>query len=393
MISPNKLTFLLTAIVIGFTPLDAIEIYEGSGITLGRYFFIAMAASAAFSGDLIIKKYSKIFKLLLIFIFWAFMTTLWSVDMELTLQRNILLIQYAIIFSVMVNVLNTPTRIKIGMAAWIVGASYIAYKTITDFQTMAYIATDKIYRVSGYGNPNENSFILCYALIFTYVLDNTRQKIPSVMMTFFSAIAIAANGSRMGIILLIIAVCGFFVQLWQNKKRWYVFAMIPVIIFLSIYVIDHLPKTTLMRILGITQDIEAGSFANRENIWAAALQMLSFNPEWLITGCGWGAFPVAITDFLGYSKGAHNFYLDLLVTTGVIGLLIVVLYLYRLFILIRHTSKTTVMNYLILILPMISMISTNWQSRRWWFLMGAFIYLIYKSHNLRQIDGAGKLQG
>lgn len=279
------------------------------------------------------------------------------------------------------------------MAAWIVGASYIAYKTITDFQTMAYIATDKIYRVSGYGNPNENSFILCYALIFTYVLDNTRQKIPSVMMTFFSAIAIAANGSRMGIILLIIAVCGFFVQLWQNKKRWYVFAMIPVIIFLSIYVIDHLPKTTLMRILGITQDIEAGSFANRENIWAAALQMLSFNPEWLITGCGWGAFPVAITDFLGYSKGAHNFYLDLLVTTGVIGLLIVVLYLYRLFILIRHTSKTTVMNYLILILPMISMISTNWQSRRWWFLMGAFIYLIYKSHNLRQIDGAGKLQG
>ncbi|MCM1033606.1 MAG: O-antigen ligase family protein [Odoribacter sp.] len=376
----RKLTLFFTILVIAFTPLDAIEISQGSNTTLGRYFFIAMAASALFSGDLIPKQSTGIFKLLVGFILWASLSTLWSVAPDVTFSRILLLIQYAVIFVVMVNVLDTPTKLRLAMCGWIIGSAYIAYKTATDYSQYA-VGSDRLYRVLAYGNPNENCFMLCYALVFCYIIDKTKLRIPSIVFTAYSIFAVIANGSRMGIILFVIAVSAFCVQLWQSKKRWYVYLLVPCIISGGMYMLDHIPTATLMRILGIIDNIEEGDLANRQNIWEATFEMLNANSLWYIIGCGWGAFPVAIRDFLGYNKGAHNFYLDLIASTGFIGFSIVMYYLKKLFSIIRKTNKATIMNYLMLGLPMISMMSTNWQSRRWWFIMGALIYLIYKTGN------------
>lgn len=380
MIGLKKLTVFLTILVIAFTPLDAIEISEGSNTTLGRYFFIAMFVSALLSGDLGLKKQPGIFKILLTFIVWALVTTVWSVASEVTLGRILLLIQYAIIFVVMVNVLNTQPKLKWAMIGWIVGSAYIAYNTAIDFSQSAYSAS-YLYRVEAFGNPNENSFMLCYALLFCYLIDRTKKRIPSIAFTAYSVYAIVANGSRMGIILFVVAVSAFCFQLWQSKKRWYVFAIVPCIIIGGIYVLNHIPTATLMRIMGIVDNIEAGDMAHRQEIWSASFDMLNNNQLWYIVGCGWGAFTIAIKDFFGHNVGAHNFYLDLIATTGIVGFSIVMYYFYKLYTLIKKTYGVAIMNYLMLGLPMISMMSTNWQSRRWWFLMGAFIYLIYTTGN------------
>ncbi len=380
MISLKKLTVFLTILVIAFTPLDAIEISEGSNTTLGRYFFIAMFVSALLSGDIGLNKQPSVFKILTAFIVWAFATTTWSVAPEVTFGRILLLIQYVIIFVVMVNVLNTQKNLKRAMIGWIIGSAYIAYKTATDFSQFAY-SGDSLYRVETFGNPNENSFMLCYALLFCYLIDKTKLRIPSIVFTAYSVYAIVANGSRMGIILFVIAVYAFCVQLWQAKKRWYVFAIVPCIIIGGIYVLNHIPTATLMRIMGIVKNIEDGDLSHREDIWGTTFDMLNNNQLWYIVGCGWGAFTIAIKASYGYNIGAHNFYLDLIATTGIVGFSFVMYYLHRLYIIIKRTCKVTIMNYLMLGLPMISMMSTNWQSRRWWFLMGAFIYLIYNTGN------------
>ncbi len=381
MISLKKLTVFFTILVIAFTPLDAIEISEGSNTTLGRYFFIAMFVSALLSGDMGLKKQPSVFKILVAFIVWALATTVWSVASDVTFGRILLLIQYAIIFVVMVNVLNTPAKLKWAMIGWIIGSAYIAYKTATDFSQYTYFGDNNLYRVTDFGNPNENSFMLCYALLFCYLIDKTKLRIPSIVFTAYSVYAIVANGSRMGIILFVLAVSAFCVQLWQSKKRWHVFAIVPCVIIGGIYVLNHIPTATFMRIMGIAGNIEAGDLAHRQDIWAATFDMLNNNQLWYIIGCGWGAFTIAIKDSFGYNIGAHNFYLDLIATTGIVGFCLVMSYLFKLYIIIKKTYKTTIMNYLMLGLPMISMMSTNWQSRRWWFLMGAFIYLIYNTGN------------
>ncbi len=382
MISAKDLTFFLTLLVIGFTPLDAIEI--GEGVTLGRYFFILMALSAIFSNDLILKPAPKFFKVLITFSIWATITSLWSFNSEVTIGRVLYLVQYAIIVAVMLKSLDSKKKVRFAMIAWIMGASYIAYNTAVNFQTLA-LAQEGLYRVSEFGNPNENSFMLCYSLLFCYLVDTTKHRIPSICFTAFSTFAIVANGSRMGIILFLLAVVGFCVQLWQTKKRIYVLALIPIIIIGGIFVLNYVPAATFERIMGISQSIESGKFSERENIWAAAFEALDKNLLWFLWGSGWGTFADCIKFYLGRRIGAHNFYLDVLFTTGVIGLSVILYYLWSLFKIIRMTFKANVINYLLLIIPLVSMLSTNWQSRRWWFLMGAFIYLVYKHHNLKSI--------
>lgn len=390
MKSIKKLTFILTVLVISFTPLDALEISEGSGVTFGRYFFIAMVGSALISHDLLIKRALPVFKILLCFIVWALLTTVWSVDADVTFQRVMLLVQYAIIFSVMVNVLDSPRKLRIAMLGWILGASYIAFKTMTDFRIYG-IGEDDLYRVREFGNPNENSFMLCYSILFCYLIDKTKYRLPSICFTIYSVYAFIANGSRMGIILLLLAITGFCIQLWTSKKKWYVIALVPAIIGFGTYILSNIPTPTLMRILGITNDIEVGTLAERETIWAYTAEMLSDNERYCLVGSGWGTFNLEIYRYLGKAIGAHNFYLDLLCTTGIVGLSIVVYYLYMLFRIIRKTYKADILNYLMLVIPMISMLSTNWQSRRWWFMMGAFIYLIYRNRNFTQIRRHGQL--
>lgn len=383
--SLTKLTYFFCVLVVAFTPLDALEITQGSNVTLGRYFFILMAASALFSGSLRLKRTIPIFNILVCFIVWAFFTSLWSVDIEVTLGRIAYLLQYAIIFVVMVNVLNSPRRLSVAMIGWILGTSYIAYMSAMDFSANADM-TDGLYRVSEFGNPNENSFMLCYALVFCFLIDKTKMRLLSILFAAFAAFTIIANGSRMGVIMFVASMLAFCVELWQAKKRWYVLALIPAFIFMGAYEFNHIPTATLMRILGITSDIEEGNTAHRNEIWRAALVMIQYNPLYALIGCGWGAFQIAIKHYYGVAIGAHNFYLDLLTTTGVVGLSIVLRYLWKLFLLIKKTFKSNVMNYMMLLLPMISMMSTNWQSRRWWFMMGAFIYLIYITKNFTK-DG------
>lgn len=388
--SLTKLTYFFCVLVVAFTPLDALEITQGSNVTLGRYFFILMTASALFSGSLRLKQTVPIFKILVCFIVWAFFTSLWSVDIEVTLGRIAYLLQYAIVFIVMVNILNTPRRLKVAMIGWILGTSYIAYMSVMDFSANAAIE-DGLYRVSKFGNPNENSFMLCYALIFCFLVDKKKMRLFSILFAAFAAFTIIANGSRMGIIMFVVSMFAFCVELWQAKKHWYVLALIPAFIIMGAYELNHIPTATLMRILGITSDIEEGNTAHRNEIWQAALVMIQYNPLYAIIGCGWGTFTVAIKRYYGAAIGAHNFYLDLLITTGVIGLSIILFYLWKLFLLIKNTFKANVMNYMMLLLPMISMMSTNWQSRRWWFMMGAFIYLIYKTGNFNNEDSKTRI--
>ncbi|MGM9872486.1 MAG: O-antigen ligase family protein [Muribaculaceae bacterium] len=375
----KRLTYIFTVLVIGFTPLDAIEISEGSNITYGRYLFIAMTFFALLSKDILPKKLPDFVKYLLVFTIWAWISIFWSIGPELTLTRCLYLIQYLIIVLVMCNVLTTTRRVNVAMAAWAIGACYIAYMTATDYAVNA-ISTNELYRVSEYGNPNENSFMLVYGLVMCYIIDTTATKLPSLAMTAFSVYAIIANGSRMGILLFIIAVAGFCISLWQSKKRLYVIVLIPIIIAFGSYILANIPTATLLRIMGITDDIEAGQFAHREVIWDCAFRALSNHESYYIFGSGWGTFPLVVKDFFA-NKGAHNFYLDALVTVGCIGLIIILLYFVKLFSIIRKTKGASIINYLLLFLPLISMMSTNWQSRRWWFMMGAFIFLVYKTNN------------
>lgn len=386
----KKLTFFFCVLVIGFTPLDALTISDN--LTLGYVFFILMTVCAVLSRSLTLPKNMPQFtKLLIGFIIWAALTSIWSYNIETTLYRVMYLIQYFIIVLVMLNVINTSKRLKIVLGAWALGALYIAIKTATDFSTFATNSSD-LYRVEDFGNPNENSFMLVWALIFVYLIDDTKRKIPSLSFTLVSAYAIVANGSRMGFILFVVTLFGFIFSLLNKKTNpLHIVALLLLLYIGGCFLMQYIPESSLSRFMAIGSNIENHELAHRDIIWLAAYNALSTNPQYLLLGSGWGTFNEAIQLYAGYAIGAHNFYINILMTTGLVGMSIVLRYLYVLYKYINKTVNHTVITYLVLVVPLISMSSTNWDSRRWWFLMGAFIYLILKTNNIGNENARRKL--
>lgn len=375
------LTYILLLFVIGTTPLDALEVLPG--VTAGRIFFVLMAGSALFSNDVFIKSPPLYMRMLMVFMGWCVLTILWSFSPRITITRILYLIQYLFIIAVAHNVVNTPKRLKWMLASWIIGATFIAAKTSIDYATNAFSVTS-LYRVNEYGNPNENSFMLCYAFLFLCIIDNTKRKIPTLIFSVLCLYTAVSNGSRMGIILFSISYMSYLIVLFQNKKFSYLIVLIPLIAIGSMYVLNHyFSQASLDRIFSITSNIQNRQLAHRDEIWSTAIGALSGNWCYSITGSGWGTFQYAIKNYMGREIGAHNFYLDVLFTTGVIGFIIIVKYLFCLFQLIRNMIDRNILTYALLFIPMISMMSTNWQSRRWWFIMGVIIYKMYEFNNLK----------
>lgn len=386
----RKLTFFFCVLVIGFTPLDALTISDN--LTLGYVFFVLMSICAVLSGSLLPPKHMPEFaKLLIAFIVWATLTSIWSYNIETTLYRVMYLIQYFMIVLVMLNVINTSKRLKIVFGAWALGALYIAIKTASNFSTFA-ANSSELYRVDEFGNPNENSFMLVWALIFVYLIDSTKRKIPSLAFTFVSVYAIVANGSRMGFILFVVTLLGFIFSFFNKKMNPLNIVVILTLLYIGgSFLIQYIPEYSLSRLMSIGSNIENHELANRDIIWAAAFKALSTNPQYLLLGSGWGTFNEAIRMYAGYAIGSHNFYINVLMTTGLVGMSIVLRYLYVLYKYINKTTNHTIISYLVLMIPLISMSSTNWDSRRWWFLMGAFIYLILKTNNIGNENARRKI--
>lgn len=386
----KKLTFFFCVLVIGFTPLDALTISDN--LTLGYVFFVLMSICAVLSGSLLPPKHMPEFaKLLIAFIVWATLTSIWSYNIDTTLYRVMYLIQYFMIVLVMLNVINTSKRLKIVLGVWALGALYIAIKTATDFNTFAANSSD-LYRVDEFGNPNENSFMLVWALIFVYLIDTTKRKMPSLSFTLVSAYAIVANGSRMGFILFVVTLLGFIFSFFNKKMNpLHIVVVLTVLYIGGSFLMQYIPESSFSRLMFIGSNIENHELANRDIIWLAAYNALSTNPQYLLLGSGWGTFNEAIQLYAGYAIGAHNFYINILFTTGIIGTSIVLRYLYVLYKYIHKTANHTIITYLVLVVPLISMSSTNWDSRRWWFLMGTFIYLILKTNNFGNENARRKI--
>jgi O-antigen ligase len=124
-------------------------------------------------------------------------------------------------------------------------------------------------------------------------------------------------------------------------------------------------------LLGSKNDIEINNFSSRENIWKNAIIMFNSNDFNWIIGNGWCTFPLWYQKYFSIYLGAHNFYISYLYTTGLIGVIILITYFINL---IKVLTKHSMFYFLLILIPFFSMLTTNWEYRRWWFLMGLFIY-------------------
>jgi O-antigen ligase len=157
-------------------------------------------------------------------------------------------------------------------------------------------------------------------------------------------IALLLSGSRGGLVALVAEIF-FLAILTTNTKSYSQFALkiglavvlIAVIIGGSIFIGGESSLTRFAE-TAASKDITT----NRTHIWSVTLDVIKNNP---IFGAGIGAFTVAYAKYDTFNgmervEQAHNDYLQVLADAGVVGLIIGLFFLYRLFKTGRESIQT-----------------------------------------------------
>ncbi|WP_064974822.1 O-antigen ligase family protein [Alistipes provencensis] len=381
----GKIIYILTILYIGLIPMEAITIAED--ISYGRIVFILLFAASLFdiSSCYKIKTTEQPHIVILFsFIFYCFISIIWSYDQDETLHRVQLLIQYMIVTVLATNVICDYKRLKWAMVAFCLGCGYIGIASLGEYQVNS--AVDMSYRSEfTTGNPNENAFMINYAIIFLLIISTNLSRTKR-MLNILCIIGIAIFsyfililGSRNGIIMLATTLLFYSIpKIWKKNNLKSVLSVLILILGI-LYFFFALPEAVQERYLGIQDQIAENEMAGRGYIWSKIFDMLSLPDFPIIKGTGWGTFITVFSQYSGLKIGAHNFYLNLLTTTGIIGLSLVLYYLSRLFLYLKSIKiKNKSVYYLLLIIPLISMLTTNWESRKWWFIISVFIYALYR---------------
>jgi O-antigen ligase len=379
----DRLRYYLCLFVMAFIPLEAVTISDDLEISYGRIAYIFLLLLALFKPSLFIPSKKSFIVVLTVFTVYCWISIIWSSYPGVTFFVCLKLVQYLSIVILFHNLIKTPNQILGLFTSYLIGAFYIIIKTIVDFFTIgrAFLESSSVYRTEAFGNPNENAFMIIFGIIIIFLI--SRHSSNRIINNFISplyialaTVAILCTGSRSGFIMLLIFILAYS---WIKIRKFSIISILKiglVTLILFAVLIDYFPTESIVRLLTISDSLKNMELSHRETIWSNALKMINSSDHNILLGSGWGTFQDNYKHSFRIYYGSHNFYLNILYTTGLIGCAIVVTYLITLFNRLREINdKDKIIYFLLLIVPMISMLTTNWESRKWWFILGIIISL------------------
>ena len=260
----------------------------------------------------------------LLFVLWAGVSSLWSIDPDATRTRFITYLQLAVLVWLIWEIAWSPERQEALFQAYVLGACVAAGATIHSYVAGAAWHSHGTIETARFAalnqNPNELGVTLALALPMAWRLGLAHRigraawvwrlyiplGITGVLLTGSRGAFLAALVA-LGIIPWTLGRVGF------NKKA----ALGALAAGSLALAITFVPDSSLERIKTTRADIESGYFGGRGAIWAAGLDAARERP---LAGYGAGAFGAAVGPALHQDMDAHQVFLAILVEQGLIGL-------------------------------------------------------------------------
>ena len=278
-------------------------------------------------------------KWLFLFSFFSFCTVIWSVN------KNVQ------ILSVMLNVvLFTLIVIQYPLTAdeknWLMFAIFLGGVIVSammlsggSFTTVNTIDRDRMSIIIGGLMVDNNNLAvsLSLCLIAGYSLIYKRKlillfRVCVLLGIILIAISILRTGSRGGLLALVAGGI-VFLSFSDSGLRTRTIIIGAVCVFFGMYYIQNFMSAKLASRFTIEEVVTSGG-TGRTEIWMNALNLYSKSSvvRWLF-GYGFGSFPTLMKQTMGLGKAAHNDVVQMLLETGVVGLL---LYLRMLIEMVQH---------------------------------------------------------
>lgn len=220
---------------------------------------------------------------------------------------------------------------------------YFEIGSLNKFINLLYNSDSNNYvrAVGTLGNPNYAAYFhgIALILIMSYNLTSLKNYLLKYAMLAIVFLSIIVTFSRTGILAALISIV---LMLFFNRRyKSIIGVMIGALIIVNYYLSSLIEGTRFQRIAEGSSGGSISNFGNRTNlIWSHRLQQFLDNP---IIGLGPRKEDISTTIFS--NTLFDNTYLLLLVTSGATGLLIYLLFFYKVFtkdyLAVKHKNKQT----------------------------------------------------
>lgn len=313
-----RVRILIFMFIVYFSNLLTWEVLPGiSGFKMVIYFFFLFLILSVYD----LKRFYSlrnnlyIFLPLLLFMIWWFLRSIST--FHIIPFYNTSLWQWVLLFILFTNYISGD--IKIGYYALL--AYLLSAVTLL---LLFYTGKDINYLGSRLTilptNPNQIGEIISIALIISFsfvvkdILHIGKWRYLFIISIPFLIHLLVESGSRGALIYFVVAIV-FFLMINRSKFTW-VLILLTVVLVLTGFIQSYLTNSEIFQNRWFNSDLS--SLGGRERLWASHLHLISQKP---IIGFG-------DRIFFTY-KDPHNVFIVILVTTGIIGLVFFLVFLYR----------------------------------------------------------------
>ena len=376
----SKYSFLNYAVALFFlaTPIESIAVFEGFSIA-------KLSALVVFVGWAIKgfkTSQSVMIRSFIVLALYASMTIIWSIDKANTSNQIDKFLWPSIIVAIAMNYsIRCNEDIFLYLKAYIVGCLISTAATLL-FRDAMLAAAEYAgqERLTAFGqDQNTLAFLLCTG--FTIVLDffrktrNGKRKYPSIALLLLFVVVILSTGSRTGLVLTAF-VFGLYFMSSGSLKNFVL--MILLLLLLSPVIYNYIPDSIWDRFIETNDLMESGDFSDRGRIWSSGLSALA--TENYVLGVGYSNFSTMLRNHFGWQMASHNTYLSYLADLGIVGFIIFLSVIYRMFMFVRKIYKVDkdVYVYAYIVPFLVVMLVLETEYKRWLFIFGVMLEAYFR---------------
>ncbi len=252
------------------------------------------------------------------FVAWTALSLFWTVDPPETARLVFTNVQLLVLVYLLWDLYDTPTRIRAGLQAYVLGAYVAIANILMNFMLGRGSATNR-FTIEGH-NADHAGLLLAIGMPIAWALamNMARQRQGGLLKWLNLAymplafLGIALTATRTALIATIPAIVfavGSLARLSPGKRVFV--GMLAIAGVLA--VLPMIPQTSVERFLTTGSEISSGALGGRGYIWRMGLETYADHP---VLGVGAGAFKAAV----GIGKVAHNVFVSILVELGVVGI-------------------------------------------------------------------------
>lgn len=268
--------------------------------------------------------------LLLLFILWSALSSLWSLSPASSLSLVATYLQLLLLVWLVWDLCPSAGRVAVLLQAYVlaslVSSAEICWNAATGRD--ASVLYSEIYGLAGSpadrytaGGFNLNDIGLLLALglpMSVYLLSRPQHallRVLSWLHLVLTPLAVLLTASRGAAIALLVALYAIPLALpfWSPVRRVLCGLLAVAGSLVAAYTI---PPGVWSRLLETTDQFRRWDLSERASIWSAAFEVFTAHP---FAGVGAAAFPDAVAPAIGSAQVAHNTFLSVLTELGVVG--------------------------------------------------------------------------